>query len=260
MDLQLKGKTAVVTGGTRGIGLAIVRALVAEGVDVTVATRTKSADLAELGNAVSWVGADLTTPAGAEQLAGQAGEVDILVNNLGGTVERSLSAGGFLHIDDDAWRQTFELNLFSAVWVTRALLPGLLVRRGVVISMSSISGRIACGSTADYGAAKAALTFLSKALAEAYGGQGLRALTVTPGIVGTRSVTDPDGIYGPSARAAGERIDEFLARLPERMGITVGRLTEPEEIAALVVYLASPLAGTLTGAEYLADGGVIKTV
>lgn len=260
MDLQLKGKTAVVTGGNRGIGLAIVRALVAEGVDVTVATRTESPDLAELGEAVTWVGVDLTTQRGAERLAQRAGEVDILVNNLGGTIQRSLGAGGFLNIDDDSWRQTFELNLFSAVRVTRGLLPGLLARRGAVISISSISGRIACGSVADYGAAKAALTFLSKALAEAYGAQGLRALTVTPGIVRTESVTDPGGVYGPSARAAGEDLGEFLAKLPERTGITVGRLAEPDEIAALVVFLASPLAANMTGAEYLADGGVIKTV
>lgn len=260
MDLQLKGKTAVVTGGNKGIGLAIVRALVAEGVDVTVATRTESPDLAELGEAVTWVGADLTTRHGTEQLTARAGEVDILVNNLGGTNQRSLRANGFLDIDDDAWLQTFELNLFSAVRVTRGLLPGLLRRRGVVINISSISGKIACGSVADYGAAKAALTFLGKALAEAYGSQGLRALTVTPGIVGTQSVTDPGGVYGPSARAAGEEIEEFLAKLPDRMGITVGRLAEPEEIAALVVFLAAPLAANLTGAEYLADGGVIKTL
>lgn len=260
MDLQLKGKTAVVTGGNRGIGLAIVRGLVAEGVDVTVATRTKTPDLAELGDSVTWVGTDLTTKSGAEELTGRAGDVDILVNNLGGAIQRSLRAGNFLTIDDDAWRETFELNVFSAVRVTRGLLPGLLRRRGVVISISSISGRTTCGSVADYGAAKAALTFLSKALAEAYGGQGLRALTVTPGIVRTRSVTDPDGVYGPTARAAGEELEEFLAKLPERTGITVGRLAEPDEIAALVVFLASPLAGNLTGADYLADGGVIKTV
>lgn len=260
MDLQLKGKTAVVTGGGKGIGLATVRTLVAEGVAVTVATRTESPGLADLGDAVTWVGADLTTPHGAERLAEQAGDVDILVNNLGGVNERSLRAGGFLDIDDDAWRQTFELNLFSAVRVTRGLLPGLLRRRGVVVNISSISGRIPCGSAVDYGAAKAALTFLSKAIAESYGTQGLRALTVTPGIVGTQSVTDPGGVYGPSARAAGEEFEEFLAKLPERTGITVGRLAEPEEIATLVAFFASPLAGNLTGANYLADGGVVKTV
>lgn len=259
MDLSLKGKIAVVTGGSKGIGLAIVRALVAEGVEVTVAARTEFPELAELGDAVTWAGVDLTTRRGAEQLAGRVGEVDILVNNLGGAIEPSLRAAGFPGIDDDAWQQTFELNLFSAVRVTRGLLSRLLRRRGVVINISSVSGRELCGP-ADYGAAKAALTYLGKALAEQYGGQGLRALTVTPGIVATPRVTDPGGLFGPGARAAGEDFAEFMAKLPERMGITVGRLAEPEEIAALVTFLASPLAGTLTGAEYLADGGILKTV
>jgi NAD(P)-dependent dehydrogenase (short-subunit alcohol dehydrogenase family) len=259
VDLQLKGKIAVVTGGSKGIGLAIVRALVAEGAEVTVAARTEFPELAEFGGAVTWAGVDLATRHGAQQLAGRVGEAGILVNNLGGAIEPSLRAGDFLGIDDDAWQQTFELNLFSAVRVTRALLPRLLRQRGVVINISSVSGRELCGP-ADYGAAKAALTYLGKVLAEQYGARGLRALTVTPGIVGTQRVTDPGGLFGPAARAAGEEFAEFLAKLPERMGITVGRLAEPEEIAALVTFLASPLAGSLTGAEYLADGGIIKAV
>lgn len=255
----MKGKIAVVTGGSKGIGLAVVHALAAEGVQVTVAARTESPELSGLGDAVTWVGVDLTTRRGAERLAERVGEVDILVNNLGGAIQQSLRAEGFLGIDDDAWQQTFELNLFSAVRVTRGLLPSLLRQRGVVISISSVSARELCGPV-DYGAAKAALTYLSKALAEQYGAHGLRALTVTPGIVATSRVTDPGGLFGPAARAAGEEFAEFLARLPERMGVTVGRLAEPEEIAALVVFLASPLAGSLTGADYLADGGIIKTV
>lgn len=259
MDLRLNESTAVVTGGSRGIGLAIVRGLAAEGTQVLAVSRTESPELAELGKEITWIKADLTRREDAERLAAEAGEVDILVNNLGGAGESSLRAESLLDIDDDAWQRTLELNLLSAVRVTRGLLPGLLRRSGVVINISSIVGRKKCGP-ADYGAAKAALNNLTKSLAEEYGARGLRALTVTPGIARTPYVTDPGGIFGPSARAAGEEFAEFLAKVPERVGITIGRLADPEEIAALVVFLASPLAAGLTGAEYLADGGVIKTV
>lgn len=259
MDLQLSGRTAVVTGASKGIGLAIVRALATEGVRVTAAARKFTPQLAELGDAVTQVPVDLTTPAGADLLATRAGQTDILVNNLGGVTDDSMRAQGFLEIPDESWQQTFELNLFSAVRVTRALLPGLLQRRGVVITISSIGARAAF-QPVDYGTAKAALTNLSKALAEEFGGRGLRALTVSPGPTRTRNWTEADGYAGELARMNGVTLDEFLAGVPERMGITTGRLTEPEETAALVAFLASPRAGNLTGADYVADGGVLKAV
>jgi putative oxidoreductase len=259
MDLLLSGKVAVVTGASKGIGLAVVRALVSEGARVVAAARTTGPRLAELGDAVTAVPVDLTTPDGVEVLAARAGEVDILINNLGGVVDASMRAGGFLDIPDDAWQRTYDLNLFSTVRVTRALLPGLLKQRGVVVNISSIGARAAF-QPVDYGTAKAAMTNLSKALAEEFGPRGLRALTVSPGPTRTQNWGDPDGYAGELAREAGVALDEFLAGVPERMGITTGRLTEPEETAALVTFLASPRAGNLTGADYLADGGVIKTV
>ncbi|GAA4624493.1 SDR family oxidoreductase [Actinoallomurus vinaceus] len=259
MDLQLNGKVAVVTGASKGIGLAIVRSLVGEGVRVIAAARTAGPELAGLGDAVTAIPVDLATPDGAEILAARVGEADILVNNLGGVVDASMRAGGFLGVPDDAWQRTYELNLFSTVRVTRALLPGLLRRRGVVVNISSIGARAAF-QPVDYGTAKAAMTNLSKALAEEFGPQGLRALTVSPGPTRTQNWGDPDGYAGELAREAGMALDEFLAGVPERMGITTGRLTEPEETAALVTFLVSPQAGNLTGADYLADGGVIKTV
>lgn len=259
MDLRLTGKVAVVTGASKGIGAAIVRSLVGEGVRVVAAARTAGAEPGGPGGAVTTVPVDLTTPDGAATLAARAGDADILVNNLGGVVEESMRAGGFLGTSDDAWQRTYELNLFSTVRVTRALLPGLLRRRGVIVNISSIGARAAF-QPVDYGTAKAAMTNLSKALAEEFGPQGLRVLTVSPGPTRTQNWGDPDGYAGELARAAGESLEEFLARVPERMGITTGRLTEPEETAALVTFLVSPLAGNLTGADYLADGGVIKTV
>ncbi|AIJ25255.1 short-chain dehydrogenase/reductase SDR [Amycolatopsis methanolica 239] len=143
--------------------------------------------------------------------------------------------------------------------VTRALLPGLLRRRGIVINISSIGARAAF-QPVDYGTAKAALTNLTKALAEEFGLRGLRALTVSPGPTRTANWADPEGYAGELAAAAGVPLKEFLAGVPASMGITTGRLTEPEETAALVAFLASPRSGNLTGADYLADGGVIKTV
>ncbi|WP_020423102.1 SDR family oxidoreductase [Amycolatopsis sp. ATCC 39116] len=251
MDLQLDGKTAVVTGASKGIGLAVVRALAAEGVTVFAAARTVSEGVP--------VRADLTTREGVALLAERAGDVDILINNLGGVTTDSMRAGGFLDIDDEAWQRTYELNLFSTVRVTRALLPGLLRRRGIVINISSIGARAAF-QPVDYGTAKAALTNLTKALAEEFGSRGLRALTVSPGPTRTANWADPEGYAGELAAAAGVPLAEFLAGVPASMGITTGRLTEPEETAALVTFLASPRSGNLTGADYLADGGVIKTV
>jgi NAD(P)-dependent dehydrogenase (short-subunit alcohol dehydrogenase family) len=254
MDLHLAGKTAVVTGASKGIGLAVVRALLAEGAHVIAAARTVTTE-----RGATAVQVDLTTEEGPALLAERAGDADILVNNLGGVLDSSMRAGGFLDIDDKAWQQTYELNLFSTVRVTRALLPGLLRRRGVVINVSSIGARAAFPPV-DYGTAKAALTNLSKALAEEFGARGLRALTVSPGPTRTQNWADPEGYAGKLARAGGIGLDEFLAEVPEKMGITTGRLTEPEETAALITFLASSRAGNLTGADYLADGGVLKAV
>lgn len=252
----------MVTGASKGIGLEIVRALLAEDVRVVGAARTVTPELAELTDA-STVTVDLTTPDGPVTLIDRAlselGELDILINNLGGMPPGSMNAAGFLDIDDDSWQQTYELNLFSTVRATRAALPSLLRRRGVVINISSIGARAAYHPV-DYGTAKAALTNLSKALAEEFGAKGLRALTVSPGPTRTRNWSEPDGYAGDLARAAGVELDEFLAKVPAMMGITTGRMTEPAEIAALVTFLASPRAGNLTGADYLADGGAIKTV
>jgi NAD(P)-dependent dehydrogenase (short-subunit alcohol dehydrogenase family) len=259
MDLGLNGKTAVVTGASKGIGLATTEALAAEGVRVFAAARTPAPSWVELGDAVVPVLVDLTTPEGATRLAEQAGDVDILVNNLGGIVTAAMMAKGFLDIDDATWRQTYDLNLFATVRITRALLPGLLTRKGVVINVSSIGARAAFPPI-DYGTAKAALTNLTKGLAEEFGAAGLRALTVSPGPTLSQNWTDPQGYAGLFAAKSGLDLDEFLAQVPTSMGISTGRLTEPEETAALIAFLVSDRSGNLTGIDVLADGGVIKTV
>lgn len=263
MDLRLRGKTAVVTGASKGIGLETVRALGAEGVRVVAAARTVTAELRALADFATPVTVDLAEPAGAAQLIEQAqtilGDIDLLINNVGGVVPGSADAAGFLDIDDDAWQRTYELNLFGTVRVTRHALPSLLRQRGVIINISSIGARAAYHPV-DYGTAKAALNNLTKALAEEFGSQGLRALTVSPGPTRTRNWSDPDGYAADVAAQNGKSLEDFLAQAPAEMGITTGRLTEPHETAALITFLASPVSGNLTGADYLADGGAIKTV
>lgn len=164
--------------------------------------------------------------------------------------------GGFATIDDDAWRRTLDINLLSAVRVTRALVDLLLRRGGVIVSVSSIGARIA-GPGLDYGVAKAGLTNLTKALSEEYAPRGLRAVTVSPGPTRTQMWTDP---AGDLARSLGIELDHLLAGLPQQMGLSIGRLAEPEETAATIAFLASPLAGAITGTDILVDGGAVKTV
>lgn len=255
MDLGLTGKRAVVTGASKGIGLATARCLAREGADVVAVARTGAP--AEPG--ITPVRLDLTDPAAADRLREVVGEADVLVNNLGGVVPGSATAAGFLELDDAVWRSTYELNFFATVRVTRALLPGLLNRSGVIVNVSSIGAR-ASFRPVDYGTAKAALNNLTKALAEEFGDRGLRVVTVSPGPTRTPIWTAPDGPAGLLAQASGTTVEAILAGLPAAMGITTGRLTEPEETAALIAFVASARGGNLTGADFVADGGALKAV
>jgi NAD(P)-dependent dehydrogenase (short-subunit alcohol dehydrogenase family) len=265
MDLQLTGRFAVVTGASRGIGLATARRLTAEGVHVLGVARTATAELKEVADVV--VTADLAAPDGATAVADAVltwatDGLDLLVNNTGGIPlggDDPAHLGGFATIDDDAWQRTLDLNLLSAVRVTRALVNFLLRRRGVIINVSSIGARVA-GPGIDYGVAKAGLTNLTKALSEEYAPRGLRAVTVSPGPTRTRMWTDPDRPAGDLARSLGIELDHLLAGLPQQMGLSIGRLAEPEETAATIAFLASPLAGAITGTDILVDGGAVKTV
>ena len=260
MELNLAGKTAVVTGASRGIGLAITRQLVAEGVRVVGAARTITAELKEAG--AHPVAVDLSAPEGAEALGEQAlaelGGVDILVNNLGGG--EGFNLGGFLATDDALWAQTFEVNLFGTVRVTRRLLPSILQRRGSVVNISSMSARLPGTGPVEYGAAKAGLNAFGKALSEEFGPQGVRVNTVSPGPTRTGMWEDDDGFGARLAEAKGVGHHDFVSAAPAMLGITTGRLVEPDEVAAVVVFLASDRAASMTGADYVVEGGGIKTV
>ncbi|MFF0528372.1 oxidoreductase [Nocardia amikacinitolerans] len=259
MDLQLNGKTAVVTGASRGIGLATVRRLTAEGVRVVGAARKPTAELEATGAVPVTV--DLAAAEGADELVARAtaelGGIDLLVNNVGGG--DTVDIGGFATIDDAHWREMFDLNLFAAVRVTRAALPFLTDGGGAIVNVSSIGARRPAGPPLAYHVAKAALTAFGKGLSEELGPQGVRVATVSPGPVRTDIWEAPDGFGGKLAAAVAVEQAEFLNHVPARMGMVTGRITEPDEVAALITFLLSDVAGSITGSDHLIDGGIIKS-
>ncbi|MGH6656819.1 MAG: SDR family oxidoreductase [Actinocrinis sp.] len=260
MDLHLHGKTAIVTGASRGIGLAAARVLAEEGVRVAGISRRGSAELKECG-AVE-VNADLSTADGARSAVENAldalGGADVLVNNAGGGEDYVL--GGFLESDEESWRRIFEMNFFSAVRVTRAALPSLLERRGCVVNVSTVGARMPLSGPIEYNTSKAALTVFGKALSKEFGPRGLRVNTVSPGPVRTAIWEAPDGFGAQLAAASGVTLEEFLAALPARLGVTTGRMADPREVGALIAFLASDHAANITGSDHLIEGGMVKTV
>lgn len=260
MDLGIGGRTALVTGASRGIGLAVTQALAAEGVRVVGAARTVTPELEKEAAAV--VAVDLSTREGAtavvEQAVAAVGGIDFLVNNVGAGDPDALSLGGFLDAGDEQWQAVFDLNLFSAVWTTRAALPGILERKGAIVNISSIVARMPGGSPVGYAEAKAALTQFGKRLSEEVAAHGVRVNTVSPGIVTSPLWTDPDRFGGKAARAFGVSHADLLANLPGQAGSASGRLTRPEEVADLVAFLLSERAANIHGADHVIDGGTLK--
>ncbi|MTE11775.1 SDR family oxidoreductase [Nocardia aurantiaca] len=262
MDLGLNGKTALVTGASRGIGLAVAEALADEGVRVVGVARTITPELEKI--AAATVSADLSTTEGALAAVATAlaelGGIDILVNNVGGGDADKLTLGSFLDIPDDQWRKLFDLNLFGVVTTTRAALPSIVERRGAIVTVSSINSRVPAVGPAGYSEAKAALTAFGKRLSEEFGSQGVRVNTVSPGPVGTDIWRGPDSLGAALAAASGVAQEDFLASIPAQFGIASGRISEADEIAALVAFLVSEKARNITGADYIIDGGIVKTV
>ncbi|MFJ9368223.1 SDR family oxidoreductase [Nocardia sp. NPDC101769] len=262
MDLGLNGKTALVTGASRGIGLAVAETLADEGVRVVGVARNITPELEKV--AAATVSADLSTTEGAlaavETALSEFGGIDILVNNVGGGDADQLTLGSFLDVPDEQWRKLFDLNLFGVVTTTRAALPSIIERRGAIVTVSSINARIPAAGPAGYSEAKAALTNLGKRLSEEFGPQGVRVNTVSPGPVGTDIWRGPDHLGAKLAAANGMDHEQFLNAIPAQFNIASGRIAEAKEVAALVTFLASEQAGIINGADYVIDGGIVKTV
>ncbi|MFF1877497.1 SDR family NAD(P)-dependent oxidoreductase [Leifsonia sp. NPDC058230] len=259
MDLGLAGKRAVVTGASKGIGLAIVRGLVAEGAHVVAGARTITSELSELieEGSVEFVAVDLSDAGGAELLADAAGSgVDILVNNVGLAKTR---VGGFLSVTDEQWYASLDLNLMAAVRTTRALLPGMLeAGHGTIVNTSSVNAFLADPDVIDYSAAKAALTSFAKSLSKEFGARGIRVNSVCPGPVETALWLGEGGVAQTVANATGQQ-PEDVARGAAAASVT-GRFTHPEEVADVVLWLAGERATNITGVTVTIDGGLISTV
>jgi NAD(P)-dependent dehydrogenase (short-subunit alcohol dehydrogenase family) len=262
MDLGLSGKVAIVSGASRGIGLAVTRTLVAEGARVVAGARSVTDDLAALAEAgsVHPVQVDLTAEDGPSRLVDAAvatyGGLDVLVNNVGGAHPRP---GGFLSVTDEEWTTSLALNFLAAVRTTRLALPHLLERgAATIVSTCSVNAFLPDPLVIDYSAAKAALASFSKSLSKELGPRGVRVNTVSPGPVATDLWLGEDGVARTLARAGGADPDAIAAQAAS--GSVTGRFSTPQEVADLVVFLASGRAGNTTGADFVIDGGLVQTL
>ena len=261
MDLGLAGRRAVVTGASKGIGLATAKRFVDEGVQVVAASRTTTPELDALvaGGQVTAVRVDLATAEGPDELIASAlegGGVDILVNNAGAVTPR---VNGFLSVTDDQWLDSLHLTFLSAVRTTRAVLPHMLDRgRGDIINTASVNSSLPDPLVIDYSAAKAALASFSKALSKEVGPRGIRVNAVAPGPVTTGLWLGEDGVADAVSGAVGAS-PEDVAKSAVKDAAT-GRFSTAEEVADLIVFLASDRARNITGVDYVIDGGLTPTI
>jgi len=257
-DLELSGRRALVTGGTKGIGAAVVACLREAGATVLATARTRP-DRHEPG--CFFVAADITTTQGCATVANavmqELGGIDIIVHVVGGS---SAPGGGFAILDDGEWKRALDQNLLPAVRLDRALLPAMLAQgSGVIVHVTSIQRQMPLPeSTIAYAAAKAALANYSKGLSKEVSPKGIRVVRVSPGWVETEAA-----VRMVERLAKADGIDYELAQkglMQSLGGIPIGRPAKPKEVADLIRFLVSSRAATITGTEYVIDGGTILTV
>jgi NAD(P)-dependent dehydrogenase (short-subunit alcohol dehydrogenase family) len=259
--IDLSGKTAVVTGSTQGIGLAIARGLAESGARVVVNGRTQArvdaavAELSEIPDVdVIGAAADVTTPEGVTELVGLVPDVDVLVNNLG-----IFEAVPAREISDDEWRRYFDVNVLSAVRLIRTYLPGMTERGwGRVLQIASDSAIVIPQEMIHYGTSKTALLAVSRGFAKDAAGTGVTVNSVIAGPTHTAGVEDFVYQLVDASLPWEEAQRQFM--LQHRPQSLLQRLIEPEEIAAMVTYLSSPLASATTGAAVRVDGGYVDSI
>jgi len=235
---SLEGKRTLVTGGSRGIGRAVALELGRAGADVVVGYRTEAAEAEAVASEIGGraVQADVSDPEQAKALVGEAGDIEVLVNNAGTTRD-----GVLARMLDDDWRTVLETNLSSTFYTCRAAARGMMKRRaGAIVNVSSIVGVHGNWGQTNYAASKAGIIGFTKSLARELGSRGVRANVVAPGYVKS-ALTDaiPD-----------EARETMLANTP------LGRLGDPENVAAAVRFLVSDEASFVTGEVLLVDGGL----
>ncbi|WP_339935707.1 SDR family oxidoreductase [Vreelandella glaciei] len=257
MNLNLNGRRVLITGGSKGVGAAAVALFREEGAQVLTTARTRPTDLPD----ELFVTADLTTAEGcatvADAVNDRLGGVDIVVHVLGGS---SAPGGGFAALGEEEWQRELDINLFPAVRLDRALLPGMLAQGdGVIIHVTSIQRELPLPeSTTAYAAAKAALSTYSKSLSKEVSPKGVRVVRVSPGWIETEAAV---ALAERIAHDAGTDYAGGKQIIMNSLGgIPIGRPSKPAEVANLIAFLASPLAATITGTEYVIDGGTVPVV
>jgi len=254
---EFAGKRVLVSGGTKGLGRATVKRFLAGGARVVTAARAIKDPI----EGVEYVQADLTTAEGSEAVAKAAierlGGIDILAHVIGGSAS---PAGGFAALTDEHWLAELNLNLLATVRLDRLLIPQMLERgQGTVVHVTSIQSVLPLPeSTTAYAAAKAALRTYSKSISKEFGPKGVRVNSGSPGWIMSNAVGD---FLDMLRNANGGTIEDARQSVLDALGgISIGRGAEPEEVADLIAYLASDRAAAIHGAEFVIDGGTIKTV
>jgi len=258
LDLDLAGRRALVTAGTKGVGAAVVKALAEAGAKVVTTARSVPDGSPE---GVHYIAADITTAAGcaavAREVLSQLGGIDIIVNVLGGS---KAPAGGFAALGDEEWSKELNLNLMPAVRLDRALLPSMIAEgSGVIVHVTSIQHMLPLPERPTaYAAAKAALSTYSKSLSKEVTPKGIRVVRVSPGWVETEAAV---ALAERLAKQAGTDYEGGKQIIMKSLGgIPLGRPAKPKEVADLITFLVSPRAAAITGTEYVIDGGTVPTV
>jgi NAD(P)-dependent dehydrogenase (short-subunit alcohol dehydrogenase family) len=255
---ELAGRRALVTGGTRGIGAAVVTRLRQGG--ATVMTTARQAPAAGGTDADFFVVADVSAADGTETVlravAENLGGVDILINTVG---HSSKVPGGILAMSDEDWQADLDTNLLAAVRLDRGLAPGMIERgRGAIVHVSSVSHRMPLPEAIAYGAAKAALSVYSKALARHLAPRGVRVNAVSPGFVQTEGAENLISLFAQQTGGDREKATELV--IEGLGGIPLGRPVQPAEVAELIAFLVGDRASSIIGADHVIDGGSLPTL